>query len=347
MNVYIDKKALETEHSIRGVGSYTKHLIHAIRQTDDSITFTGFSTADIIHYPYLDLFKRTQNLQNKNKTVITIHDVIPLLFKDKFPVGIQGKINFYVTNHVIKKIAGIITDSQNSKKDIVKYMSVPTDNITVVPLAASDRFRQLILNEKEKDEFFKRLSIPGNYFLYVGDINWNKNLATLVNAFEDIAKENSKIYLVMAGKALVANDTIERRELEKKINSSRLSKRVIRIGYVAEKDLVKLYNCAIAYVQPSYYEGFGLPVLEAMQCGTPIISSNTSSLPEIVQNAGIYIDPYDTQSIIAAMGKMLSVTLSKRTEMINRGLTIANQFSWKRTAKETIKVYKKVVHTNQ
>lgn len=341
MRIAIDVSPLKSAHKFRGVGFYTKRLIKALRL----IKVPDFSVrlieqgeipkdADLVHYPYLDLFFLSLPIKKPKPTVVTIHDVIPLIFPEHYPKGIRGWLKFQIQKFSLKRVSAVITDSKNSKGDIVRYLDFPKEKIHVVSLAPSKEFKPITIKQK--------YNLPERFVLYVGDINWNKNVPGLVRACEEL-----KIPLVIVGKQAKSCDYDKTHPenqdlvwLQSAISNQQSA--IIPTGFVPTKDLVTIYNLASVYCQPSFYEGFCLPVLEAMACGTPVVCSKVSSLPEVVDDVAIFVDPNDYNSIAGGIKKVienkkLSETLRKR------GLLQARKFSWQKTARETIRVYAKVI----
>jgi len=347
MKVAVDVSPLKTTHQFRGIGAYTKHLVKAL-QTVKRADFEAVlveegkipKDCDLIHYPYFDLFFRTLPLMKKRKTVVTIHDTTPLVFPEHYPPGIKGKLKFGAQKIALRTVSGVITDSNNSKKDIAKYLNYPKEKIHVIYLAAGEIFKP-ITGHRSLVTVKRKYHLPNQFVLYVGDVNYNKNILGLVKACKLI-----KVPLVIIGKQAVQKKfdrkNIENQPLVQLIKLYGKDKDVIRVGFVPDEDLVALYNLATVYCQPSFYEGFGLPVLEAMACGTPVVTSKKASLPEIAGKAAIFIDPYDINDI--ANGLIAAIEDGGlREDLIAGGLKQAKKFSWEKVADETYKVYQEII----
>jgi glycosyltransferase involved in cell wall biosynthesis len=351
MKVAIDVSPLKTGHQYRGIGAYTDNLAKSFRSTK----IHGFSfqliekekipkDCDLIHYPYFDLFFLTLPIKKLKPTVVTIHDVIPLVFPEHFPVGLRGSLKFQIQKKSLKNVKAVITDSENSKRDIFKYLNYPKEKIYIVPLAPADDFKKLEIGNW-KLEIKQKYQLPDNFVLYVGDVNYNKNIPGLIKAFSRFLLQTSEhssrssFKLVLVGKAFLDENLKEAKEILQLINSLKLSKKIVRLGWIPTEDLVGIYNLATVYCQPSFYEGFGLPVLEAMACGCPVVAAKTSSLPEICGEAAVMVDPYNINNM--AMG--IKKVIDDKKELINKGFKQVRQFSWERVAKETYEVYQKVV----
>lgn len=337
MRVAINTTPLQTGHSSRGIGYYTKNLIDSLQKYDRKNEYISFTQGqklpkvDLIHYPYFDLFFLTLPFFNKYPTVVTVFDVIPLIFRDKYPIGLKGKIKFQIQKLALKRANQIITISNTSKGDIIGFLDIPTEKIDVAYLAADDRFKP-ITNHKSLITTKKKYNLPDKFILYVGDVNYNKNLKRLLEAMVKI-----NLPLVIVGKAAKDINLQEAKDIRDYANKLKISLKTL--GFVPDKDLAAIYNLASLYVQPSLYEGFGLPVLEAMACGTPVVCSNTSSLSEVGGDAAIYVDPENIDSIVLGIKKGLKIGKSQKDKLILQ----SQKFSWEKTAKSTIEIYHKVL----
>lgn len=268
-------------------------------------------------------------------TIITIFD-ISIFTTNTHPFHriILNKLFFKRTlNHSQK----IISISEFTKKELIRYFNIPESKIKVIYLAADKKFKPLPKRMIKK--VIKKNNLYFPYILYVGTLEPRKNIPNLLRAYSKI-KDKIPPKLVITGKK-----GWKYKEIFETINNLKLENDVIFTGYVPEEDLPALYNGAELFVYPSYYEGFGLPPLEAMQCGCPVITSNTSSLPEVVGKAGIMVNPNNIGEIANAMFKVLN-NKSLRRKMIKNGLKQAKKFSWEKTARETLKIYKEVYHHN-
>lgn len=339
----IDKKS-KSAHKVRGVGRYIFLLVENIQKYDkeNEYIFTNnpcsLGKIDLIHYPYFDPFFITLPFIKKNKTIVTVHDLIPIVHSKEFPVGIKGIVKWRINKMLLKNVDGIITDSFASKNKIIAELGFDKRKIYPVHLAVEERFKKLQLTDNERKTMQKQYNLPEKFFLYVGDVTWNKNLPILVEAIKKI-----KIPLVMVGKALTEDYdrnhpwNKDRVIIERETQDSSL---FIKTGYVADEDLVKIYNMAFSLVMPSIDEGFGLPVLEAMSCGCPVISSREGSLVEVGGDAVLYFDALQINSISSIMENLSNKKL--RNELIQKGLVQASKFSIKQFILDTITSYIKV-----
>jgi glycosyltransferase involved in cell wall biosynthesis len=346
MKIAIDVSPLKSAHRFRGIGFYTKHLIQAlkaIKKPDFEVRLIEKGrlpqAVDLVHYPYFDLFFPTLPLKIMIKTVVTIHDVIPLLFPDHYPPGIRGKLNFSRQKAALKGVSAVITDSQASKKDVAKHLKYPNKKIFVVHLAPQSVVRP-IKSKKILDSIMVKYQLPKKFVLYVGDVNYHKNVLGLIKACKRI-----QIPLVIVGKQAVAKDFnknhVENQPLVRLIGQYGNDPDIIRLGFVPDKDFAAIYNLASVYCQPSFYEGFGLPVLEAMVAGTPVVAAKAGSLPEVCGEAALMVSPEKPDHLAMGIQKVLSdKNLCDR--LIKSGFQQVKKFSWEKTAAETINIYRKV-----
>lgn len=356
MKVAINVIPLNSAHKTRGIGYYTDRLIENLKK-DNSIQIQEFlkinevKNVDLVHYPWFDFFFHTLPIRKPFPTIVTIHDVIPLKFKKRYPVGFKGKINLYLQKLALRSCKAIITDSKSSKSDIIKYLKINEDKVTVIPLAASQNFR--VLNDNKLIFTKRKYNLPDQFLLYVGDANWVKNLPFLIEGFNQILKNPDlpRLKLVLVGGAFLKKvDNINHPELEslKKVNKLiqeyGLQSHVIRPGNLDTDELVAFYNLATIYIQPSFYEGFGLPILEAMNCGAPVVSSNGGSLPEVGGEAVVYFDPYNHINQFESIIIEILANKSLQDKLSNLSLKQAEKFSWDRVAAKTLQVYANVAN---
>ncbi len=353
MKVAINNLPLKSGHKTRGIGYYTEHLIRALQQ-DKTIEVREFVNpsevlgVEVVHYPWFDLFFHTLPIIRRFPTVVTIHDVIPLVFPQYYPVGFRGKINFTMQKMALKSCKYIITDSHTSKADIIRHLKIKERKITVIPLAADQKF-QVLKNDTKLLHTQRQYRLPEQFLLYVGDANRVKNLPLLIEGFRQLLKLPGlqNIKLVLAGGMFLKDvENINHPELESLKLVSQLIKQygleghIIRPGQIEDEDLVSFYNLATVYVQPSIYEGFGLPVLQAFACGTPVVSSNRGSLSEVGGRAAVYFDPANIRHFISVVQELLQ-NRSLRSKLSKLGLEQAARFSWDKVAEETKSVYLK------
>ncbi len=348
LNVLIDTSPLANANAHRGVGMYTKWLTTELENKKDITLFRSSESLpkgtkiDVVHYPFFDFFFDTLPIRKKAATVVTIHDVIPLVFPKQYAPGKKGKLRLFKQSLALKSVKAILTDSEVSKADIHRYLKIPTAKIFVVPLAANP---ELVAAKPSQVQATKsELNLPDRYILYVGDINYNKNLPQLIKALKFMADD---VHLVCVGQNFKPQAIPEWQWIETQIALSNVSDRVhfvTEIGAHGSETLAALYTGAISYVQPSLYEGFGLPLLEAMQCKTPVVSSNVASLPEVGGERAVYVEP-TAEALAAGVMDILSWSAAHRQRWITAAYDWSQKFSWRKTTNETIKVYQSVATT--
>ncbi len=253
--------------------------------------------------------------------IITVHDLIPLHFPKRFsPANLYNR---YYIPQVLNQAIHILCNSVATANDIVRFCRISANQITPIPLAYDA-------------ENFRFLNLPTqNYFLYLGRINPYKNVERLLTAFAALPNRSS-YELWFAGPP----DRRYQPALEAQINDMDLVGQVKFLNYVSYSELPVVINQAIALVFPSLWEGFGLPVLEAMACGTPVITSNLASLPEVAGEAAVLVDPHDVNAIVRAMTDLVT-DASLHAQLRRAGLARAAQFSWAKTGQATVDVLKR------
>jgi len=285
---------------------------------------------DVLHDPYeLGPFTFTQSFRK----VITVHDLTPLLFPNLFKWG-DVMLHRLLLKKTINKADKIITDSYHSQKDLMEYLDVPKEKIKVIYLGKDESFRPL--SSKEINEVKEKYRLPEQFILSVGGLHPIKNISRLLKAFHLARKDGMQHKLVIVGGIVdKTNDIFQT------IQDLGLEENVIFTGIIPHNDLIGLYNAANLFMYPCLYAGFGFPPLEAMSCGTPVITSCNSSLPEVTGDAAVLINPYDTKEIAQAIVDVLSEEEVMET-LTKKGFERAKVFNWEKTAYETIKVYDEV-----
>ncbi|MGG6270193.1 glycosyltransferase family 4 protein [Leptolyngbya sp. AN03gr2] len=254
----------------------------------------------------------------KCRYVVTLHDFIPLRFP-RFTSPLTQYYKHYIP-HVLNQAEHILSDSESTANDAIAFYKIPSNKITVVPLAYDD-------------QHFKFLDLPtSNYFLYVGRHDAYKNIGRSLTAFSQLPNDYE---FWIAG----SPDPRFTPDLKTQAEELGIVDRIKFLSYVSYAELPELINRAIALIFPSLWEGFGLPVLEAMACGTPVITSNLSSIPEVSGDATLLIDPYDEAAIANAM-KAIITDSQLRQQLRQKGLDRASQFSWQKTASQTAEILK-------
>lgn len=269
------------------------------------------------------------------KLVTTIHD-IGFLFHPKSFSKLQGLRLKVLTRMTAGKSHKILTVSNYSKNDIVRTYNLDPEKVEVVPNGISSLFKPN-LSQVTIQTVLGKYNIRGNYILSVGRLNPRKNLNSLVQAYSDLKRTKQIPHSLV----IVGQDDYETRQIMKAVKENDCGQHIILTGFVPDEELPYLYGGADVFVYPSVFEGFGLPVLEAMKCGTPVVTSNTTSLKEVVGDAGRMVDPLDVKDITQAIFQVISNSALK-TALIEKGLARAHLFSWEKTAQKTLKIYERV-----
>lgn len=343
MKIAISQGTINAASYTRGVGAYTRELLGALQKhfpADQFLSVTGNpyqSGADLVHFPFFDPYFLTLPLRQPLPTVVTIHDAIPLKYPEHFPAGTKGKLKWRLQLLASKRVSEIITDSHASRSDICRIFGLPADRIAVIPLAPATNRGTSTIESKVKAEYH----LPRRFILYVGDVNWNKNIPGLIRAFNQL--ESEQTHLVLVGKVFSDQPDIpEYQAVKGEIAAGTKSKLIHTLGYVPSHHLPVIYRLATLYVQPSFDEGFGFPVLEAMKEGCPVLSSQGGSLPEVAGKAALYFDPQVPKNFVKELNHLLSDP-TLRKSLVEKGKQHVKNFTWGRTARLTHHVYEKVL----
>jgi glycosyltransferase involved in cell wall biosynthesis len=354
-----------------GIGTYTYQLVKALYSIDKRNEYRFFWPGDEfqnlnpskdevfqsivlnkdkfweeVHIPTrveqekIDIFHVPQNGIGLPKTkrcrqVATVHDLIPYIYPEtsssEYLIIFQNEMP-----RIMEQCDQIITVSEFSKREIQRYFNLPDEKIAIIYEAAEDIYQPIEKN-KAKNFVKQQYGINSRYILYIGGLSHRKNIIGLILAFWNIRRDIAEDYkLVIVGKR---NRSFK--NLIKLIETLKIEDRIIFTDFVPVPHLPYLYNAADLFVYPSMYEGFGLPPLEAMACGTPVIASNLTSIPEVTGDAAVLINPHDNNSLAESIEK----TLSKPDQLIQmsiEGLEQAKKFSWEKCAQKTLDVYEKV-----
>ncbi len=289
-------------------------------------------------FPGIDLLHSTDHLLpplRRVRTVFTVHDLIFLFFPEyHLPLN-----RWYLTlmmPRFIRRADAVITVSECSRRDLVQVYGLDQARIHVIYEGIDDRFRP-VEDREVVAAVRRRYGLPDGFILYVGTIEPRKNLTTLLEAYQTLKGQGFESKLVIVGKkGWLYQDFFQR------LQELGLEDQVIFPGYVPDDDLPAIYSAAQVFAFPSLYEGFGLPVLEAMDCGTPVVCSNASSLPEVAGQAALTIDPRRPRELAQALQRVLE-DAALRAELRGKGLGQAARFSWERAARETLRVYESVL----
>ena len=281
-------------------------------------------------------------LLNRTKTVVTVHDMIADHHPDLVFPSARSKFFWKLKQNLAFKQADVIaTVSEYSRKEIAEYFRIPEARMRIISEAARPVFRSLPATNGFASTLAKYGLMPGQTFLlYVGGISPHKNLKTLITAFKRILDSGiaDRPKLVLVGDYETDPFFSAYPELKRLVSDLGLDDRVFFTGFVADEDLAYLYNAATMLVFPSFEEGFGLPAVEAMACGTPVAASRTGSLPEVLGNAGRFFDPADADSMSAVIKSLLADEPARR-EMHDLGLARSKKFQWKRAAEDTLAIF--------
>ena len=271
--------------------------------------------------------------------VATIHDLsfehLPETFKRRSRIQLRLTVR-----RTARAAAHIIVPSEYTRRDIIETYQIPPERVSVTPLAAAPHFKPVI-DESERSRVMKLYGLQDqNYILAVGSIHPRKNLVRLIAAYSDLRRLRPQAKLPQL--ALVGKRGWLYGETLRAVEEHGVNGNIIFTGYVPEKDLPALYTNALCFVYPSYYEGFGLPPLEAMQCGAPVIAGDRTSLPEVVGDAGLLIDPFDERALAVALARVIDDEKLRR-ELRAKGLERARIFNWRETARQTLQAYQRAI----
>jgi glycosyltransferase involved in cell wall biosynthesis len=366
MKIAIDIRSAGGEKT--GKGFYTFHMLQALLKIDQenhytlytkdgiagfhhfkNVTIKRFSGRGLIwHFKVIRDLEKTQPdifwapssyiipalTSNKIKTILTVHDLVAF----HFPTRHNKKatiVEKLFLKRALKKANTVLSVSDNTKKDLLdKFNFLEKNNIHTIYCSASEKFKPL--DASELKEFAKKTKLPQKFFLAVGTIEPRKNYKKLIQAFKRISDHYPNYHLIVVGK-----EGWQYEEVYDEICAHYLQKKVHFLGYLSNKSLVSLYNLAQALVFPSIYEGFGIPPLEAMKCGCPVISSQVSSIPEVVGDAAILIDPENEEVIARAMERIICAP-KEVIRLREKGILQSKKFSWEKSAKRLLALYTKI-----
>ena len=286
---------------------------------------------DLFHAPHYVLPPLTPC-----RSIVTIHDCVHLMFPQYLSNRLAHTYALAAFWVATRRSTRILTVSEASKRDILRFFKVPPEKVTVIPNAIDERFRTAPA-EEEVVRVRERYQLSDRFVLYAGNVKPHKNLERLLDAFFILRREGvDDLKLLIIGAEISKYATLRRA-----VHRYNLHKHVRFLGFVPDATLAVLYRLADAFVFPSLYEGFGLPPLEAMASGTPVLTSNVSSLPEVVGDAAILVNPYDPRSIADGMRRLLT-DATLRHDLKARGLARSHQFSWDRSVSRIREIYGEV-----
>ncbi len=295
------------------------------------------SGVEVFHSP--DMFRFPLTSARRLALVVTIHDVIPLAF----PQAVTRKHRWIwrgLLPLVVRRAARVVVDSQATARDLVERFPEARDKVRVVYLGVDARFAPS--PPAQVASLRSRLGLPSEYLLSVGTLSPRKNLARVFEAYAVLLREQGDVPpLVVAGQpGWLWQPVMER------VRQLRLEAHVTFCGFIPDQDLPALLTGASVFLLPSLYEGFGLPILEAMACGTPVLTSNCSSLPEVAGDAALLVDPADPAAIADGVRRLLA-NETDRGRLIRRGFEQARAFRWESTARKTLAVYREALESHQ
>ena len=289
--------------------------------------------------PDAELFHSTEHLLlplRRVPTVLTVHDLIYKLFPEY-----HKRLNYWYLNLAMplfcRRASAIVAVSEATKADVVEQYQIEPEKVHVVYEAAADHFRPP--SREEIDRAREKYDLPEQFLLHLSTIEPRKNLQRLLDALQKVRRDFPKLHLILVGSKGWLYD-----ELFARIEAENLSEVVRPLGWVPDGELPAVIGAASLAVQPSLYEGFGLPILEEMACGQVVAASNSSSHPEVGGDAAAYFAPTDVEEMAAVIGRLLTDNAEYR-ERRRRGLVQAGKFSWERAALETWKVYESLLET--
>jgi glycosyltransferase involved in cell wall biosynthesis len=372
-------------HKFRGIGHYAKNLIDEILHTDSEYRFSFLheqglpiehylsNQSNLFHKPGYFLFKPSKFIEAQWSLprfihrdsfdlvhylahvdasfmtpcpyIVSVMDTITLSVQTLYSPAqrLKSRIMHSIARRIVQNAIMTISISEQTKKDIMKHYQISSDKIRVVPLAVEQRYFQKCIPEDILN-FRSRYQLPESFILYVGGIDPRKNVNIIFQTMKTLIETGQHCpILVFAGRI---EQEREYPEMMKFIRTLGIEHLVKFLGYVPDEDLPLLYQSSITFVYPSRYEGFGLPILQAMAAGTPVITTKLSSIPEVAGDAALYIDPDDPATLIQAL-QALQTNNDLRSSLIVSGKQQAGKFSWKRTANETIDVYREVLLKTQ
>ncbi|MCS6775779.1 MAG: glycosyltransferase family 1 protein [Chloroherpetonaceae bacterium] len=271
------------------------------------------------------------------RQVVTIHDLAFLHFRDTH-LAVKRLYLTVMTRLSARRARAIITDSEFTRQDVIRHLQVPAEKVVPIPLAPDSRFRPLAPSEQhELENFRQRKGLPERYFLYVGTLEPRKNLPRMLQGYAQCVRQwktsEDPPYLVLAGpKGWMF------REVFQQATMLGLEDRVLFPGFIPQEEMIWWINGALAFLYLSAFEGFGLPPLEAMACGVPVIVNDATAIPEVVGDAGILVDANSSDAVAQAL-QAIATQADLRAELRQRSLERAAQFSWHRTAEATLRVY--------
>lgn len=293
---------------------------------------------DLLHVPHL--FWKPQGIPCPY--VVTVHDLLDHMYKASTDSGLKRAAHFQLTKRVLRRAARIFAVSHFSKKDTENYFNVPAEKIEVIYNALDERFKLGHASEADRQLIAERYQVNYPFLLYAGRISPHKNVVRIIEAFSLLKNQLVEEGCFEDLRLIIIGDEVSRHpDLRRAVVKSRMQNDVRFLGFVPIEILRIFYDLAKIFVFPSLYEGFGLPPLEAMAHGTPVVTSNTSSIPEVVGNAAVMVNPENVFEIQRALHRVL-LDQQLREKLKARGAEQAQKFSWEESVTRMLKVYHEV-----
>ncbi len=293
---------------------------------------------DVAHIPHLFSIPRSLPC----RYVMTVHDVLEHMYRARRRSSLRRSLHFQFTGRVLKGASGILAVSKYTKSELENLFGIPGSRIQVVYNAIDERFLHGHASEQERQLLAERYLVTYPFLLYAGRISPHKNLVRIIEAFSALRAELEKEAKFPDLKLIIIGDELSKHpDLRRTVIRGGVQNDVRFMGFVPIEMLRVFYDAAKIFVFPSLYEGFGLPPLEAMAHGTPVVTSNTSSLPEVVGNAAVLVNPENVFEIMRALHRVL-LDKTVRDKLKERGYEQAKKFSWETSARQIIKVYEEV-----
>lgn len=286
---------------------------------------------DIWWMPHLNFI----SLPKTGKSILTVHDLSFLRYPEFFSVKNNLWLAGINIRKLTKRVDHVIAISDNTKRDVMELCNLPDHKISVIHSAIADKFKPV----EQQDKLARakqKYGLPKKFILYLGTIEPRKNIESLILAYNQLRDHNPYLYdyeLIIAG-----NDGWKSKTVYQTAENSPYHNAIKFLGYIDEVDKASLYSLASLFIFPSFYEGFGFPPLEAAACGTPVITSFASSLPEILGEVALLIDPYNIKQLSLAMQEVLT-NEPLRQNLINKGIKKSEQYSWQKTAEEYLSLF--------
>jgi len=379
MRVAIDTRRI----SDFGVGTYIRNVVRTLGRLDQQNRYLLIGPADrrpefgdlpanfeSIDYPYADnsarhfyeyqaLIRRTEcDLVHiphlffspqyiPCRYVVTVHDLLDHLYPAENDSSFQRTLRFYLTRRVLRRARRVLAVSNSTKNDVTRLFQVPADKVDVVYNAIDERFKMGHATDAERQMIAERYQVNYPFLLYAGSVKPHKNLLRVIEAFSALKGELEKERKFPDLKLIIIGDELSQHpDLRRTVIKSGMTNDVRFLGFVPIDVLRIFYDAAKIFVFPSLYEGFGLPPLEAMSHGTPVVTSNTSSVPEVVGNAAVLVNPENVFDIMHALHRVL-LDQPLRERLKQRGYEQAQRFSWDLSVQRILQIYHDVGHVQR